>query len=434
MRDILVTLAIVGLLPLILWRTYIGALVWAWLSFMNPHRLTWGFAFSMPFAQLVALVTLVSLVFSKEKKEIPWTRETILLLLFIAWIFVSTVFSNYPWLAWEQWSKVWRIMLMTYVTMMLINDKHRIHLLVAVTAASLAFYGVKGGIFVLTGGAGHNVRGPAGTFIDDRNSLGLALLMVMPLLWYLRLQMTKPWARTAMLAVGALTLIAVIGTNSRGALVGLAAVGVFFIMKARNRFGVVMLTIPVLAVVFYVMPAEWFERMSTIQTYEEDASAMGRIYAWKNAIYLANHNFFGGGLRAVTGFGGTDSHSNWFGVLGEVGWIGLFMYVMLHVYTWMSASWITRNSKGHAELSWAHDLAPMIQVSLIAYMSAGSFLGLQWFNLFYHLIAITVMTRLVVTRHLAGLKTEPAPVRPPASKLAAPPPTHSLPMAPGGRR
>lgn len=404
MRDVIVTLTIFSLLPLIIWRPYIGALTWAWMSFMNPHRLAWGFAYSLPFAQLVALATLAGLVFSREKKEIPWTRETILLLIFIGWMILSTVNSMYPWLAWEQWSKVWRIMLMTFVTMMLINDKHRIHLLVTVTALSIAFYGFKGGIFVITGGSSSYVRGPPGTFIEDRNSIALAMLMALPLLWYVRLQATRVWMRTALMVVGALTLIAVIGTHSRGALVGLAAVGFFFILKAKNRFGILMLMIPVIAVVLYVMPQEWFDRMHTIETYDEDESAMGRIYAWNNAVYLANTNFFGGGFRAITGFGGTDSHSNWFGVLGEMGWIGLFMFVLLHVYTWLSASWITKNSKGYEELKWANDLAPMIQVTLIAYMSAGSFLGLQWFDFFYHVVAITVLTRREVVRfHAARL-------------------------------
>lgn len=404
MRDIAVTLAVFSTLPFILWRPYIGILVWAWLSYMNPHRLTWGFAYSMPFAMMVAVTTLAALLITREKKEIPWTRETILLLIFIGWVFLSTVFANYPWMAWDQWSKVWRIMLMTYVTMMLINDRHRIHLLVAVIAGSLAFYGVKGGVFVLTGGAAHNVRGPLGTFIGDRNSIGLALLMILPLLWYLRLQMKVIWARRLMVVAGALTLIATVGTHSRGALLGLAAIGMFFMIKARNRFGIIMLSIPLVLVILYVMPQEWFDRMHTIETYEEDASAMGRIYAWKNAITLANENFLGGGLRAVTGFGGTDSHSNWFGVLGELGWVGLFMFALLHVFTWRSNTWVIRHTKGQQDLQWAGDLAAMIQVSLIGYMSAGSFLGLQWFDLFYHLVAITVMTRVVVTRRLQDME------------------------------
>ena len=62
MRDIVLTLVIFGLLPFILRRPHIGVLVWTWIGFMNPHRLTWGFAYDMPFAMIVALVTLVSLL------------------------------------------------------------------------------------------------------------------------------------------------------------------------------------------------------------------------------------------------------------------------------------------------------------------------------------------------------------------------------------
>ena len=400
MRDIIVTLAVFSTLPFILKRPWIGILVWSWLGYMNPHRLAWGFSTTMPFALIVALATFAAIAMSREKKEILWTRETKLLLIFTAWMFLSTLFSMYPELAWPQWDKVWRIMLMTFVTVMVITERERLHWMVVVIALSLAFYGVKGGIFVLTGGSGNNVRGPNGSFIADRNSIGLALLMTVPLLWYVRMQAKQMWQRMGLLATGGLTLIAIIGTNSRGALVGLAAMGLFFLMKARNRFSVLLAVIPVVLVIMFVMPQQWFDRMHTIETYEEDASAQGRLYAWANAIELANMNFFGGGFRAVTGYGGTDSHSNWFGALGELGWIGLFMFVLLHIFTWLSARQVIRLGKPHESLRWAADLAAMVQVSLIGYMSAGSFLGLQYFDLFYHLVVIIAITKQLVTRDI----------------------------------
>ncbi len=409
MRDLIVTLAVFGTLPFILRYPWIGILAWSWLSYMNPHRMAWGFSTSMPFAFMVALATFVGILFSREKKEIVWSRETWLMLVFTGWMFLTTAFSWYPGLAWPQWDKVWRIMLMTYVTLMLIRDRDRVHWLVVVIAFSLAFYGVKGGIFVLTGGSGNNVRGPGGSFIEDRNSIGLALLMTVPLLWYIRLQLKVAWQRLGLLAMSVLTLIAVIGTHSRGALVGLGAMGVFFLLKARNRLGVLIGIIPVVLVVFYVMPPEWFERMHTIQTYDEDGSAQGRIYAWGNAVYIANSSLLGGGFRAVTGFGGTDSHSNWFGTLGEQGWPGLVMFVLLHIFTWRSATQIIRMVKPHKELTWARDLAAMIQVSLVGYMSAGSFLGLQYFDLFYHLIVIIVAVRAMLEKELAGQFPTAAP-------------------------
>ncbi len=141
-----------------------------------------------------------------KKKELIWTRETKLLLIFTGWMFISTLLAMYPELAWPQWDKVWRIILMTFVTMLVINSRERLYWLIVVISLSLAFYGVKGGIFVLTGGSGNNVMGPGGSFIEDRNSVALALLMTVPLLWYVRLQATQAWQKPALLVAGALDL------------------------------------------------------------------------------------------------------------------------------------------------------------------------------------------------------------------------------------
>jgi probable O-glycosylation ligase (exosortase A-associated) len=272
----------------------------------------------------------------------------------------------------------------------------------------------------MTGGA-HRVQGPDSTFIAGNNELGLALIMTVPLLRYVQLQATHYWIRQGLSGVIGLVMIAIIGTHSRGALVGLAAMSLFFLLKTRKKFGAILVTIPLAMVLLYVMPQEWFARMETIETYEEDKSARGRFYAWGNAIKLANDHFIGGGFRAVTGYGGTDSHSNYFGVLGEQGWVGLSMFLLLHLFTWRSAHWIIHHSRGHPELEWARDLAAMIQVSLIGYMSAGAFLGLQYFDLFYHLVVIVVMTQLLVKEQVepkpalrfagsAAPRDEPVPV------------------------
>lgn len=405
MRDIIVTLAVFGILPFILARPYIGILAWSWLGYMNPHRMAWGFSTTMPFALMVALCTLVGMFMSKEPKRIPWTRETILLLIFIIWMFITTVYSYYPWLAWEQWDKVWRIMLMTYVTMILINSKERINLLMVVIALSLAFYGIKGGIFVLLTGGAFRVQGPPGTFIAGNNELGLALIMTIPLLRYVQLQATHYWVRQGLSGVIALVLIAIIGTHSRGALVGLTAMALLFLLKTRKKVGALLAAIPLVLVILYVMPEEWFARMHTIETYEEDDSATERIRAWGNAFNLANESFLGGGYRALVYYGGRDAHSIYFGVLGEQGWVGLGMFLLLIAFTWRKARWIAYHSRRHPNLGWAHDLAAMIQVSLVGYMSAGAFLALQYFDLFYHLVAIIVITQLVVHEQIQSEPT-----------------------------
>ena len=115
MRDLLVTGIVFGLLPFIFKRPWVGILVWSWLGYMNPHRQTWGFAYDFPFAMIVGVVTILSFLFSQEKKEMPWTRETVLLLFFIAWMFITTFFAFYPEQADAQWNKVWKIQFMVFL-------------------------------------------------------------------------------------------------------------------------------------------------------------------------------------------------------------------------------------------------------------------------------------------------------------------------------
>src|SRR5688572_13946164 len=130
MRDIAVTLVIFGTLPFILWRPYIGVLVWTWLAFMNPHRLTWGFAYDMQFALIVAITTLVGLLATREEKKVPWTRESVVLLIFVGWMVLTTFFAVYQSIAWLQLEKIIKIQVMIFVTMMLMQSKERINLLV----------------------------------------------------------------------------------------------------------------------------------------------------------------------------------------------------------------------------------------------------------------------------------------------------------------
>ena len=213
MRDYIVTLIVFGSLPYILSRPYLGVVMWSWLGYMNAHKLSWGFATTMPFAQVVAIATLLGLLFSSEPKRIPWTRETIILLLFILWMCITTFFALEPDRAINLLEKVLKIQLMTFVTLMLMGSRERIDLLVWTIAVSIGFYGVKGGIFTITTGGGYHVTGPTGTFIEGNNEIGLAMLMALPLIRYLQLEAKQKWVRLGLLAALLLTIVAVLGSQ-----------------------------------------------------------------------------------------------------------------------------------------------------------------------------------------------------------------------------
>jgi probable O-glycosylation ligase (exosortase A-associated) len=130
MRDIVLALFIFGTVPFILARPYIGLLVWSWLGYMNPHRLTYGFAYSFPWVMIIAVTTLISLAFSDESKRIPRSSFTVLLFLFLIWTGVTTMFAVEQVSALQRLEEFAKVLVMVAVTLMLANTRERIRWLV----------------------------------------------------------------------------------------------------------------------------------------------------------------------------------------------------------------------------------------------------------------------------------------------------------------
>jgi putative inorganic carbon (HCO3(-)) transporter len=126
MRDLVLTLFIFGSIPVTFMRPHIGLYIWAWLGYMNPHRLTWDFAYNYPFVQLVAIVTLIGLFISREKKHFPWSSITFVWLIFVVWMTISTMHSLNPDNAFNEWLRSIKIQIMIMVTLLTINSPTRV--------------------------------------------------------------------------------------------------------------------------------------------------------------------------------------------------------------------------------------------------------------------------------------------------------------------
>jgi putative inorganic carbon (HCO3(-)) transporter len=429
MRDILVTLIVFGSLPYIFKKPYIGVLMWVWISVMNPHTQGWGFATSFPFAAVIAGTTLLSLLLTKEPKSLPPTPVAWVLIAFIVWINVSTFFALQPHLVSAQWSKVMKIMLMVIVPLMILKTKQHIQLFIWILVISLGYYGVKGGLFTLTSGGQYRVWGPASTFIEGNNEVALALILVIPLMHYLQMISQNKWVRHGLTVAMLLCALASLGSYSRGALLAIAAMGAFLWLKSKRKLALGLLMVMAIPVLVVFMPAKWSERMDTITEYQQDTSATGRLNAWQMAINLAKDRpLVGGGFEiydyqtfqryAPNPAAVHAAHSIYFQALGEHGFVGLGVYLLLGILTWRSGAWIIRNTRELEEYKWASDLAKMIQVSLIGFAVGGAFLSLLYFDVPYYLMVAMVVTRVLILRELkeriapGGFAKQTAPSRP----------------------
>jgi probable O-glycosylation ligase (exosortase A-associated) len=163
------------------------------------------------------------------------------------------------------------------------------------------------------------------------------------------------------------------------------------------------------------MPQQWYDRMNTINTYQEDESAQGRINAWHVAFNVAKDRITGGGFElwrppvfrqyAPNPWDVHDVHSIYFEIMGEQGFIGFALFMLLGLMVWIRAQQVIKRCKTDPDKKWAADLAAMLQVSLIGYASGGAFLGLAYFDLPYHLMAT-----LLLAAKFSGVlgKLEPA--------------------------
>ena len=375
---------------------------------MNPHKLCWGFAQTLPLAFVMAITLLLSLLLSKEPKRIVWLPVNILLILFILWMTITTVFAFEPSEAWPLWDRMWRIQLITFITMIVIKSRLEIYRLIWVIVISMGFYGIKGGIFTVLNGGSTRVWGPEGSFIGGNNEIGLALCMIVPIMRYLLLVESKIRIKQGLVISILLSLLSILGTQSRGALLGMLSMIIFLILKSRKRFVLLLLMIISIPIIIGFMPDSWHERMGTINHYQKDSSAMGRINAWGAAINIAMDNLTGGGYKglpipwvfqkyAENPTDIHDAHSIYFQVLAEHGFPGLILFISIAVAAWRLASSLMKATNNKPDLQWIYDLSSMIQVSFIGYWSAGAFLGLADFDLYYCLIAILVCCKRYLT-------------------------------------
>lgn len=400
MRDIALMLVFAGLLPFALRYTWVGVLLWTWFSIMNPHKLAWGFAYDFPFAFVAALATLLSMLWNQGRIRIPRDATTAAIVAFSLWMCVTTYFAIYPTESLRDLDTAIKIQLMTLVAILALRERRHIEWFIWVNVISIGFYGVKGGLFTLLTGGGGRVWGPRDSFIYGNNELGLALTMTIPLMNYLRLVSPHKLVRLGLVVMMLLSTAAVLGTQSRGALLALVAMAAVLWWRSRRKLvGMALLSLIGVALVTF-MPATWEERMRSIGTYQEDGSALSRFNSWITAVNIANDRVTGGGFFVETPqvflrySPNPDwvftAHSIYFQPLGEHGWIGLLLFLSIGA----TATWTTwrlrRAALQQQHGLWLHELAGMIQVSMAGYAVGGAFLSLTYFDLPYNVAVIVV--------------------------------------------
>lgn len=413
-RGLLAFVVIFAALPVALFYPFVGFLMWEWVAFMNPHREAFGFASSFSFNFYIAIVTIAAWVFSLEPKTLPSQIMPALMIAFAILVSATTFFAIEHAPAYDLWSTHIKTLALALVVMVMVNSKLRVQAFLWIAAISIGYYAVKGAGFVLlTGSVGSRVFGPDNSMIADNNNLGLAMVMILPVINYLRLTSANNYVRLGCWLALLLSIVAIVGTYSRGGFVGLIIVGFAFFLLSKHKFVSLIATVIIGVVILYAAPKDWQERMGTIQSYERDGSAQGRVEAWQTSWNLAvDRPLVGGGFAAIEQKSVSSkyrpgsyararaAHSIYFQVLGDHGFIGLFLYLAIVLVATANLFRIQALTRGHEDLEWAHVLSRMLLISYAGFLMAGSFLSMAYYDVFLCMVALSVSLREIVRKQL----------------------------------
>ncbi len=420
MRGLAFFLAFVACLPFIFVSPFTGVLAWYVFSLGNFHTLIWGGPFAgLNYAYVIAVLTCLSWFFSRtDPKQLPLTPLVILTLLFSIWITFTSLFALAPAdEVWNKWTTVQKMLFMCLIGYALTTTRERLNQLIWAVVLTIGLWGVKGALLSILHGGGE-IHGPDGGMLADNNDFGLGLIVMLPLIFYQRQLATNRYMRRGLLLMGFLVTLAVFFTYSRGALVGVCAMGAVVWLRSRAKFTTALLIAALAFSVYSVAPEQWFKRMGTIETYQDDGSAMSRLWLWQVSLRIAElHPINGGGFRVtfwpnVTNnmLRGTDlarltkpraAHSIYFDALSEHGWVGLFLFLTIFGYSWVNCAWLIRHSRNRPDLAWANLLGRMGYAVLVGYATAGAFASQAYLDEYWCIIFIFDAGRRLLAKEIA---------------------------------
>ncbi|MFY9345156.1 MAG: putative O-glycosylation ligase, exosortase A system-associated [Planctomycetota bacterium] len=414
MRDILVFAIVILLLPTSIRRPFVGLLLFSWLAYMRPQDLCWGFVRGMRLSFFVAIAMLAGW-WAYEQGRRPfarWDFRTVAMLGLGCIVTISYAGAQRH----DEYTNSYfvefvKILVIALFTTAQVDSRARLRVMFWTIALSLGFFGVKGGILGILSGGNPILRGPGG-MLEDNNDFGLALVMNVPLLWYLGIdEQKRAWVKHGTRIAVLLTVVTILLTHSRGAFLALVMTSLWIAWRSGHLVRAVGV-LAFLALLFpFVVPDAVLERLATIGDTKE-SSAHARLVAWGTALnMIAANPLLGVGLRnfqtrfvefadvLAPGDETYVAHNSYLQIWAESGSFAFLIYLGLLFSVFLACRHVLRLRLGRPDLAWAGNYARMMEATTVGFLCGAFFLNRGHFDLIYHWLALT--TALVLVTRMA---------------------------------
>lgn len=359
--------------------------------------------------------------------EILKDRNGRLLLFFLFLIVLSILTAEVTYAAFDKFKTVFGYFLLFFMMAKLLTTLNRFRTLFALLILIHILLLILNPDVVLKPETRNYLSGT--TFLNDGNDFAWSLSIVIPMCIFLIQEEPKFWKKIIYSAILVVLLFALIGTQSRGATLALAAVILYQWIRSRKKAkGFIGISVLVGAILVYA-PSAYFERMETIKEYENESSAQARLMIWASAIRMANdHPVLGVGAGSfITAYGTRyrppgatstslpwqNAHSIYFMLLGELGYPGLFFVLAFFFLNWRANQQRIREISQHqGDLAETHRrLLVCVDSSLIGLAVGGAFLSGIYYPHLYIMAGFSAAVAFQYRRVMEELTNSALPAR-----------------------
>lgn len=422
MLDLALTAFIGILLALGLKRPFFWVLAYIYIDVVAPQKIGWGFIQALPVSLVAFAAAFAGWLFLDSKKGSRFTLRQALIGLLLAWCGMTTLSAAFPVEAATKWAWVWKALVFAMFLPLTLRTRLRIEAAALIMVLSVGTIVINGGIKTVFGGGGYGVLALLvnnNTGLYEGSILSTAAVATVPLALWLARHGTifKPDWRVYGFVAGLVfaCLLIPIGTQARTGLVCAAVLGVLLMRSVRYKFVYAGLAGVAIVAAIPFLPSSFTQRMGTITDHQSDQSASTRVQVWQWTLDYVKDHPNGGGFdaylsnsftyetRKVVGEGSTQTivhtevtdkarayHSAYFEMLGEQGWLGLGIWLLLHalgVWQMERIRWLY-GKREDGRKAWQWGLANALQQSQIVYLVGALFVGIAYQPFIFMLVGL----------------------------------------------
>ncbi|MEP6785212.1 MAG: putative O-glycosylation ligase, exosortase A system-associated [Sphingomonadales bacterium] len=422
MRDLAFVGFLLALIGFGFKRPFLFVLAYAYIDIVSPQRLTYLLLNSAPISLIVFALAFLGWAVADDKRGIGIAPRQVLLILLVLYCGYTTSQADFPLPALDKWSWVWKALVFAIFLPFTLRTRLRIESLLLFMVLSAASIIIVGGIKTLASGGGYgilNLMVTSNSGLYEGSTLAAVAVAIVPLiLWLTKFGTIYPSdIRVKLFAAGLIfaCLLIPVGTQARTGLICIGVLAILMLRHTKRRFLYISIVAAGLAIAVPFLPDSFTQRMDTIKGYKADSSASTRVAVWKWTWDYAKDHPLGGGFEAyrsnklriekteVDGAPGNADvttvveydqsrayHSAYFEMLGEQGWPGLTLWLMIQIGGLFSMERLRAKTKRDPEREWMSMLAGALFQAHVIYLVGALFVGIAFQPFVYMLIGAQI--------------------------------------------